>query len=108
MPLLNCEVSLALKLRKSTEYLIQGSRIVMDTNCCFELAALLGTAPTGLVSINHPRIVAGDFRQRLVRTSEFQVALNWSTKKRNPQILVNLPVTNAPRCVSRIAKTLRL
>jgi hypothetical protein len=29
-------------------------------------------------------------------------------RKWNPQIIVNLPVTNVPRCISRNAKTLRL
>jgi hypothetical protein len=72
--LLNYTLAFALQLNKSTENLSQVSRIIIDTNRCVELATFLGAASTGLLSINHPRLVMGAFRQPLVGTSAFQVA----------------------------------
>jgi hypothetical protein len=41
VPLLNNALAFALQLRKITEKHSQGSRIVLDTNCCADLAALI-------------------------------------------------------------------
>jgi hypothetical protein len=48
------------------------SRIVLDINRCVDLAALLGAASTGLLSIGPPRLTVGDFRQPWISTSAFQ------------------------------------
>jgi hypothetical protein len=51
-----------------------GSRMVLDTNRCAVLTALLGAVSTGLLGIGHPRLTAGDFIHPLVCTSAFQFA----------------------------------
>jgi hypothetical protein len=118
VPLLNYTLEFVLQLRKSTENLSQVSRVVGDSRCA-DLAVFLGTTSAGLLNISLPRLPVGD-----LGTSAFQVAelrgspdqLTWVEtqcsdvvgEKWNPQILVNLPVTNVPSCVSRSAKTLGL
>jgi hypothetical protein len=72
--LLNYILAYVLQLRKNTENLSQGSRIVLDTNRCVDFAALLGAASADLLSINPARFSVGDFSQTLVGTSIFQVA----------------------------------
>jgi hypothetical protein len=46
---------------------------VLDATRCVDLAALSGTASTGLLSIS-PRLVVCDFRQPMVGTSAFRVS----------------------------------
>lgn len=48
-------------------------RIVLETNCCVDLAVFLGAASTGLLSISHTRLTVEDFRQPLVRASALHV-----------------------------------
>jgi hypothetical protein len=48
--------------------------LVLDTTRCVYLAAILGAASTGLLSISPPRLTAGDFRQFFVGTSAFEIA----------------------------------
>jgi hypothetical protein len=50
-----------LTLRKITENLSQGSRLVLDSSRCIDLAALLGAASTGQLSIGCPRLHVSDF-----------------------------------------------
>jgi hypothetical protein len=54
VPLLNYALAFALQLMKSAENLNQVSRIVLDTNRCVDLAALLRAASTGLLGIVPP------------------------------------------------------
>jgi hypothetical protein len=49
---------------------------MLDTTRCVDLAALLGAASTGLLSISPPWITVGDFREPLVGTSPFQITIN--------------------------------
>jgi hypothetical protein len=51
---------LSIQLWKSTESLSQGSRIVLDTTRCIDLAAFLGAASTVLLSISPPWLTVGD------------------------------------------------
>jgi hypothetical protein len=69
VPLFNDSLAFAEQLRKSTINFSQCSQIVLDTNRCVDLAALLGAASTGLLSISPPRLTVGDLRQPLVGTS---------------------------------------
>jgi hypothetical protein len=71
-PLLKYTMAFALQLRKSTEKLRVAEQL--DTTRCANLAAFLGTASTGLLSISAPRLPVGDFSQPLVGRSAFQVA----------------------------------
>jgi hypothetical protein len=71
--LLKYSLTFALQLRKSTENLSQGSRVV-ETTSRADLAAFLGTASALLLNINPPRLPVGDFSQPLVGTGAFQVA----------------------------------
>jgi hypothetical protein len=128
LPLLNYTLAFALQLRGSTENIIKGSRIVWDTSRYVDFSTFLGTASTDLLSIIPARLNVGDFGQPLVGTSvsqfsdidlrgpphqltfsqSSQLVLWWGRRKWNPQILVNLPVTNAQWCVSRNVQTLGL
>jgi hypothetical protein len=71
--LLNYTLEFALQLRKSTEKLSQGSRVVGDYSLR-RLGRLLGTASAGLLNISPPWFPVGDFSQPLVGASVFQVA----------------------------------
>jgi hypothetical protein len=95
----------------------------LETTCYADLVVFWGTASNGLLSIC---LHVGDFRHHSVGTNAFQAAgvrayfqqliLSQTSiqcsdvvgEKWNLQILVNLPVANVPRCVSRNAKTLGL
>jgi hypothetical protein len=72
VPVLNYTLLFALQLKKNTENLSQGSRIVRN-HSCVDLAAFLGAASTSMLSIS-ARLPVGDFSQPLVGTSAFQVA----------------------------------
>jgi hypothetical protein len=73
VPLFDYTLAFALQLRKSTENLSQGSRVVGDYSLR-RLGRLLGTASAGLLSISAPWFPVGDFSQPLVGASVFQVA----------------------------------
>jgi hypothetical protein len=74
VPLWNYTVAFTLQLRKITENLSQGSRVVGDYSL-YRLGRLfLWTASAGLLSVSPPRLPVGGFRQPLVGTSAFQVA----------------------------------
>jgi hypothetical protein len=75
MPLFDKTLAFALQLRKSTENLSQGSRVVGDYYLLYRLACILWTASAGLLNISPPRLTEGDFSQPLVGTGAFQVAL---------------------------------
>jgi hypothetical protein len=126
VPLFNYALAFALQLRKSTEKLSQTSRIVLGTGRSVDLPAIIRAASTVLLSLSPARLNVGDFSKPLVSISTFQVAklrafphqltLSRSSQfmlyvaggKYNSKILVNLPVTDVSRCVSRNAKTLGL
>jgi hypothetical protein len=55
-----------------TENLSEGSRLALDTNHCIGVAPFKSSLD-GLLSVSHPRLLAGDFR-RLANTSAFRVA----------------------------------
>lgn len=63
-----------LKLKRYTENLSQGRRVVLDTISCVEIATFLGEASNGLLLISPPRLTVGDFKQSIGGTSDFQVA----------------------------------
>jgi hypothetical protein len=123
LPLFSSTLAFALQLRKIKENLTQGSRIatgllIAQTSLYFEGQPRLACWTS--VHLGYP----GDYSQPSVGTSVFQVAgirgsprqLTWvETRSQcsnvvgeewDRQILVTLPVTEVPRCVSRNAKTL--
>jgi hypothetical protein len=59
--------------RKRTENLSQGTQVVLDTDRCVHMAAILGAASTGLLSVSPPQLTVGDCRQPLVGTGVFQL-----------------------------------
>jgi hypothetical protein len=73
VPLLNYTLAFALQLRKITENLSQGSRVVGDYSLRRH-GLFLWTASAGLLRISPPRLRVGDFSQHLIGTSAFQVA----------------------------------
>jgi hypothetical protein len=72
-PFFSYILEFSLKLSKITEEISQGSRLVLDTSRCFDLAAFLQVASTSLLSIS-AQLPVGDFSQPLVCTSALQVA----------------------------------
>jgi hypothetical protein len=120
MPLSNHTPAFAFQPKKNTENLSQGTRVVSRHYFLRRIGRLLRGTMTGMLSIN-PKVT--DVRQPSVGTSAFLVAkvrssphqltlsrnlplMFWYGREEwNPQILVNLPVTNVPRCVNRNAKT---
>jgi hypothetical protein len=77
---------------------------VSDTSCV-NLASFLGAASTGWLTIGYLRLPTGDFSQPSVGTVS---ATDVVGKEWNPQILLNLPISNVSRCISCNVKTLRL
>jgi hypothetical protein len=63
VPLSNYTLAFALQLRKITETLSHGSRVVLDYTSGVELVAFLGAASAGLLNISPPRLPVGDFSQ---------------------------------------------
>jgi hypothetical protein len=70
----NYNLVLALQLRKCTEYLNQGSRVVGDYSLA-DLADFLRTDSPGLRNISPPRLLVDDFSQSLDGTGAFQVVV---------------------------------
>jgi hypothetical protein len=74
VPIFQLYPSICLTNGKKAEDLRQGSWLVLDTNRCVDLAAFLGPAPSGMLSMGLPRLLTSDFSQPLDSTSTFQVA----------------------------------
>jgi hypothetical protein len=101
--------------------LSQGTR-VLDTNRCLDLAALLGPALTGLLitvdNAGQPLVCASAFQVSELRGFPNQISLSRNSqlvlwcglqkKNRNPQIPMNLPVTDVRRDASSNAEVLGL
>jgi hypothetical protein len=119
-PLLNYTLAFALQLRKSGWNLSQNNR----EDCDYSLRRLdrvFGTASTDWpAEYQSTSVTRGEFQSPLgtsvfqdaeLRTSLHQLTLSRNCQcsrvvggKRIPQILVNSPVNNLQRCVSRIAE----
>jgi hypothetical protein len=89
VPLLNYILAFALQRRQSTENLSKRRRIVLDTNHCVNLAALLAVASTDLLNISPPRLTVGNLRQPVGGKSAFKFSeLRGSTHQLHlPQLL---------------------
>jgi hypothetical protein len=74
VPLFNYTQALVLQLRKSTEYLSQGSRVVLRLCSLRRLDRVFGSSMTGLLSISPPRLPVRGLSQPSVGISAFQVA----------------------------------
>jgi hypothetical protein len=122
VPILNSTLAFALQLRKSTENLGQGSRVVGEYS--LRQPGRLFMDSLGWATDRQSTSVTRGWLQSalgqhkclpICRTKGFPTSANFESKlsgvegeEWNPQIFVNLPVTNVPRCVCCNAKTLGL
>jgi hypothetical protein len=116
VPHLNYTLAFALQLRKCTENLSHGSRVVGDYSFrwlgCLFMEGHDWPAEYQSTSVTRGSHLSALGRHRCLsscRTKGFPASANFISKlsqcsdlvgeEWNPQILVNLPVTNVPRCV---------
>jgi hypothetical protein len=98
VPLLNYTLEFSLQLRKNTENLIQGNRVVGDYSLR-RMVVFLGTSSAGFLRIIPPLLPVADFSQPLVGTSAFQVAeirgsLHQLTLSRNSEVSALMSAKN--------------